>query len=149
MLSTLKEIGGSPLQIQFFRPLVIAYLICNEDYHLKNISLLHSEPIKLTPAYDFLNTVIHVRSGTSMALSFYKDKEPKYFEQMANGYFSRQDFLDLAVDANLSLAAAKLAIKQILSKTGSIFELIESSYLPQNMKAEYVETVNQRITFLV
>lgn len=148
VLSTLKGFGGSPLQIQFFKPLIIAYLICNEDYHLKNISLLHTNPVKLTPAYDFLNTVIHTKSGTSMALNFYKNKQAKYFEKMANGYYSKQDFLDLAVDTNLSITAAKLAIKKILDKTDIIFELIEASYLPQEMKDEYVETVNQRIVFL-
>jgi serine/threonine-protein kinase HipA len=148
VLSTLKDLGGAPLQIQFFKPLVISYLICNEDYHLKNISLLHTNPVKLTPAYDFLNTVIHTKSGTSMALSFYQDKQPKYFATMANGYYSKQDFLGLALDANLPISAAKLAIKKILDKTDIIFELIKASYLPQEMKDEYIETVNQRIAFL-
>lgn len=149
VLVKLKEIGGSPLQLQFFKSLVISYLICNEDHHLKNISILHTNPVRLTPAYDFLNTMIITKSGTSMALNFYKDKLPKYFEQMCNGYFSKQDFLDLASDSGLSIAAAKLSIKKLISKQDEVLKLIKSSFLPDDKKDEYTKTFKQRIAFMI
>src|SRR5690606_24498406 len=65
--------------MELFKRIVTAYAIGNEDFHLKNISILHTNPIKMTPSYDNLNTLIHVASDTPMALKFYPDKEPSYF----------------------------------------------------------------------
>lgn len=148
VLIKLKELGGSALQIQFFRSLVASYLIGNEDHHLKNISIFHSKPVTLTPAYDFLNTMIITNSGTSMALNFYQDKQPEYFEQMGNGYFSKQDFLDLATESGLSIAAAKLEITKMLDKKNDVIKLIKSSFLPDEKKDDYAKTFKQRLAFM-
>jgi hypothetical protein len=88
------------------------------------------------------------KSNESMALNFYKDKQPKYFEKMGNGFFSKEDFLDLATDSGLSIAAAKLAIKKILDKKEDVLRLIKSSFLPNEHKHEYIKTFEQKIAFM-
>lgn len=49
----------------FYRQVVFNYLICNADAHLKNFSLVEYIPgdYRLSPAYDLLNTTLHIPSG--------------------------------------------------------------------------------------
>lgn len=46
----------------FFKQVVVSYLLCNGDAHLKNFSLLEDAlgQMRLSPAYDMMNTRLHV-----------------------------------------------------------------------------------------
>lgn len=64
-----------PALDEFFRLTLFNYLVSNGDAHLKNFSLyrLPSGAYRLTPAYDLLNTALHVNDGNGLALSLFED----------------------------------------------------------------------------
>lgn len=147
-LLKLADLGGVILARELYRRIIAAYLIGNEDYHLKNISLLHRQPIIMTPAYDYLNTLLHTQSGTSMALRFYPDKDPTYFTEMGNGHYSGGDFLELANAAGLPSGLAVRDLQDLLDRSGAFDMLIEASALPDEMKVRYRAIVEERRQFL-
>ena len=58
-------------KLKFFRIVVFNYLTCNDDAHLKNFSLMSPDgrDYRLTPAYDLLNTHLHLTNPHIFALS--------------------------------------------------------------------------------
>ena len=58
-------------KLKFFRLVVFNYLTCNDDAHLKNFSLMSADgkDYRLTPAYDLLNTSLHLTNPHIFALS--------------------------------------------------------------------------------
>ena len=58
-------------KLKFFRVVVFNYLTCNDDAHLKNFSLMSADgrDYRLTPAYDLLNTQLHLTNPHIFALS--------------------------------------------------------------------------------
>lgn len=47
---------------RFFELVVFNYIYANGDAHLKNFSLIRQgEDFRLTPAYDLLNTALHIQ----------------------------------------------------------------------------------------
>lgn len=58
-------------KLKFFRLVVFNYLTCNDDAHLKNFSLMSIDgtDYRLTPAYDLLNTQLHLTNPHIFALT--------------------------------------------------------------------------------
>ena len=58
-------------KLKFFRLVVFNYLTCNDDAHLKNFSLMSiaGADFRLTPAYDLLNTQLHLTNPHIFALT--------------------------------------------------------------------------------
>lgn len=58
-------------KLKFFRLVVFNYLTCNDDAHLKNFSLMSIDgtDYRLTPAYDLLNTHLHLTNPHIFALT--------------------------------------------------------------------------------
>ena len=58
-------------KLKFFRVVVFNYLTSNDDAHLKNFSLMSADgrDYRLTPAYDLLNTYLHLTNPHIFALS--------------------------------------------------------------------------------
>ncbi len=136
------------IAMELFKRIVAAYAIGNEDFHLKNISILHTNPIKMTPSYDNLNTLIHITSDTPMALKFYPNKEPSYFAEMGNGYYSGGDFIELAVNSGLPKALATKIVNDTIERCHAGLALIERSPLPDDIKRQYQHVIRERLGFL-
>ena len=54
---------------EIFDLIIFNFLICNGDAHLKNFSVLETESgdFRLSPAYDLINTKLHVATGYSLS----------------------------------------------------------------------------------
>lgn len=67
-----KHVSAAMVEkLKFFRIVVFNYLTCNDDAHLKNFSLMsaNGRDYRLTPAYDLLNTQLHLTNPHIFALS--------------------------------------------------------------------------------
>ena len=67
-----KHVSAAMVEkLKFFRIVVFNYLTCNDDAHLKNFSLMSADgrDYRLTPAYDLLNTHLHLTNPHIFALS--------------------------------------------------------------------------------
>ena len=71
-----RGVTAVPLGLdEFFRLTLFNYLVSNGDAHLKNFSRyrLPNGEYQLTPAYDLLNTALHVNDGNGLALDLFAD----------------------------------------------------------------------------
>lgn len=84
---------AAPIEIlKFFRVVVFNYLILNDDAHLKNFSLMNrgDGEYHLTPAYDLINTSIHLYEPRIFALDKGLFREGMHFDDTHT--ISRKNF---------------------------------------------------------
>ena len=132
---------------RFFELLVFNYIYANGDAHLKNFSLiLDGQDYRLAPAYDLLNTCIHV-NGDDFGLDGGLASEIEKSDVMhRTGHPCRLDFERFGVKIGL----VKKRIDRILNRyTGFPDEaksLVGHSFLSDKMKRNYIRIVNERIS---
>ncbi|GAA3984230.1 HipA domain-containing protein [Hymenobacter antarcticus] len=130
----------------FFRLTLFNYLVSNGDAHLKNYSL-HRRPetgeYHLTPAYDLLNTALHVSDGNGLALDLFADGyETASFA--ANGFLAYDDFLELGIRIGLPPSRVRRLLADIVSHEPAIENLLEKSLLPAELREQYANTLASR-----
>lgn len=74
MFAVLRNYSSHPIedQLKLWNICIFNYLIGNTDNHIKNLSLLYSENLKvlkLAPAYDIVSTIVYEGSTDYMAIS--------------------------------------------------------------------------------
>lgn len=113
------------------------FLVGNEDMHVKNFSVIRQDDVvKLTPAYDLVNSTLIMHSKEEMALPLNGKKSN----------FKRADFIDYFGKEKLGLTQA--FIEEILFNLQEVIpqwkELIAISFLTKESKDEYMRIVEQR-----
>ena len=118
-----------------FRLLVCAFWTGNGALHLKNISLLRRVDgvYVLSPAYDVLCTRLVIHDDV-LALSVGGNKKN----------ITRKQWLALAKACQLPERAAVRVLAETANAEGDALELVRSSYLPAEMKAQYAAMLTQR-----
>lgn len=132
---------------RFFELVVFNYIYANGDAHLKNFSIiLNGKDYRLAPAYDLLNTGLHISGddfGLDEGLSYIIEKSD-IMEQ--TGHPCRLDFERFGVKIGL----VKKRIDKILDKYVVFPEnadhLVNKSFLSKKAKRNYVRIVNERIS---
>lgn len=123
--------------LKFFRIIVFNYLTLNEDAHLKNFSLINrgDGEYRLAPAYDLINTDLHLREHRIFALDKGLFKEGMQLSDVKS--IGRKDFEEFGsrIGLNAHLVAREIdrfATQQSLAKT-----LIDRSFLSDKLKNDY------------
>jgi serine/threonine-protein kinase HipA len=132
---------------RFYELVVFNYIYANGDAHLKNFSLiLDGNDYRLAPAYDLLNTSLHV-NGDDFGLD--KGLSPeieKSYVMERTGHPCRLDFERFG--NKIGLVERRMA--KILDKYAALPEaakcLIGQSFLPEKAKRNYIRIVNERIS---
>lgn len=130
----------------FFKRIVLNYLISNGDAHLKNFSL-YSEYVgndyRLTPNYDILNTRFHINETFGdMALELL-DTYTKSYE--AVGYYTYNDFYQFSKLIGISDIRFKKFFKFINETQDKVIDLINRSFLSEKAKVYYLENYMDRL----
>ena len=125
---------------KLFTLIVFNYLFSNGDAHLKNFSLIETQQgdFKLSPAYDLLNTKIHIEDA-DFAL-----KEGILPKSISKGKVIDQ----LMVMGEKAGMTEKLIIKvlqNLTSKEDQVEDLIEKSYLSEKLKRNYLQSYQRRL----
>ena len=129
-------------RIKLFRIILINFLIGNEDMHLKNFSLItRREIIELSPAYDFLNTTIALASPQEEIALPLRGKKRKLNRTLLVEYFGRQR---LALNRNL----ISKVLGEIEAAVPKWQELIEHSFLSDELKSNYIMLLDSRCTLI-
>lgn len=135
---------------KFFELVVFNYIYANGDDHLKNFSLiLQGEDYRLAPAYDLLNTCLHVQGddlGLDGGLSPNIVKSDIY-EQ--TGHPCRLDFERFAERIGIATPRAKKILDKYVSLPEKSIELINQSLLTDKLKRKYIRIVSERIARFV
>lgn len=135
-----------PQMEQFFRMVVFDYLFANEDAHMKNFSLVNrGGEYFLAPAYDLINTCIHIQSesdlGLKDGLSTDIEKSDVYDK---TGHPCRLDFDRFAERIELPKKRAYMVLNQFMEIPQKVFSLIDNSFLNDKMKRSYKRVIEER-----
>ena len=118
---------------RFFQLVIFNFLFGNGDAHLKNFSLLEtqSDRYRLSPAYDLLNTSLHVRD-TDFALS-----EGLFANQKTDPNPERPDFITFGTTIDLSLDRATHLLLPFQRRQSEVEALIARSFLDRAAQNAY------------
>ena len=136
---------------RFFTLVLYNYLIHNGDAHLKNFSLYRKTRTKsmlqLTPAYDLLNTRLHLPSESAMALSLFKDDyQTKSFKQ--NGFYARDDFVEFGRKLSIPEKRVCRILDSVTKESTAVGELIGRSFLEKDQARHYCDLLADRVRAL-
>lgn len=137
-----------PTLEDFYKRILLNYLIGNGDAHLKNFSLYRKagrEDWSITPNYDLLYTRYHVPQEFGyMGLDLFEgDIETQSFGAM--GYYTLEDFEKFAEIIGMKDNRLIKIFDSILKNTPAVIELIEESFLSEEGKQEYKKNYLTRL----
>lgn len=129
----------------FFKRILLNYLICNGDAHLKNFSL-YSIPDKsdfmLTPNYDILNTRYHIKNESSdVAMELFDKTTPEF---NAIGFYSQADFIELLKQMGIHENRYKI-ILTLAAHLDKIEKYVENSFMSPKGKEYYFNSYKERL----
>jgi serine/threonine-protein kinase HipA len=124
---------------RLFKIVLFNYLIGNEDMHLKNYSvILRNGKVELSPAYDLLNTSIVLQGEfEEIALTLKGGKSNLNYDVLVN-YFGKER-------CGLTDKIIEKMVDTIRKALSSWFELIDISFLSDEMKDKYMSFLQKRI----
>jgi serine/threonine-protein kinase HipA len=132
---------------RFFTLVAFNYLIHNGDAHLKNFSLIRNEATgeyNLAPAYDLLNTRLHLPQETITALELFKDDfETESYRATAS--YAYDDFVVFARRLGLVEKRSRRILEKLITSQEAVFTLIDCSMLPEDAKKQYKNHVADRV----
>jgi serine/threonine-protein kinase HipA len=135
---------------KYFTLVMFNYLFCNGDAHLKNFALLETEQgdFTLSPAYDLLNTRIHV-SDTDFAFKkgLFADGSRSDLWRIT-GNPTKADFEKFG--AAIGIRAARIAklLAPFLIRQQKVVRLVANSFLSYPVKKAYLIYYNQKLNLL-
>lgn len=134
--------------LKFFRLVVFNYLILNDDAHLKNFSLINrgDGEYRLAPAYDLINTSLHLYEPRIFALDKGLFREGMIMTDTHTVY--RADFEEFGRRIGLSPRLVKRELDGFSSEQPLTKELISRSFLSDKLKRYYWQSFNYRRTTL-
>ena len=132
----IKQYSAAPLLdvVNFWEMVVFSWLTGNADMHLKNFSLYRpADNYMLTPAYDLLSTsIVMPEDDEELALTL-NGKRKK---------IKRADFEKAMRDSGMDEKAIENLFKKFAKTLPKWYALIEESFLPKDMMADYREKLN-------
>ncbi len=136
---------------KYFERIIFNYLFCNGDAHLRNFSVqqLPSGDHVLTPAYDLVNTRLHIINDSAMALKnglFENDYNTESFEK--NGYFAFDDFFEFGMKIELIEKRLRRILDKFRAENSKVKHLISRSFLTENSKKIYYNLYIDRLKAL-
>lgn len=136
-----------PQMEQFFRMVVFNYLFGNEDAHMKNFSLVNKGgEYFLAPAYDLINTCVHIQSNSDLGLLGGLSPDIEKSEAYEKtGHPCRLDFERFAERIGLPMKRADMILDMYMELPQETLVLINRSFLNDKMKRSYKRVIEERI----
>jgi len=150
--------GKASVVFDFFCRVVHAYIIGNDDMHLKNISLqkfpentgLYYD--RLTPNYDslFTNVFDNVPASDFLALDLLEDEKNGIFSKVYEkyGFYTGYDFKVFGKTLGLREKPVTTFINTVRKKESLLVDLVSCSSMPDAMKNKAGLMISQRMKAL-
>ena len=124
------------LKQDFFRRIFVAYLLGNNDLHLRNFGILRPEvdPDTLAPIYDYVSVAPYKDYITDqMALPLLELEEGG--DEQSNGFtayskYTGYDFIQFGTAIGLKLKMTEKLMDDILKKIPVILDMYKKSFIP-------------------
>ena len=127
----------------FFKRVLFCYVTGNEDMHLKNFSLITKNgKTTLTPIYDFLNSSIVIKNPEEEIALTLKGKKSN---------LKATDFIDYYAKERLQLNEKTVVtiLEQMENAIPKWKELLEISFLSDEMKEKYLELLKYKLNLFL
>lgn len=148
----IKEyVGAWQIEMEkYYRLVIFNYLFSNGDAHLKNFSLLETinGDYVLSPAYDLLNTKIHVSEESPFALDDDLFKEWNWSNcriQNPDHYPCKEDFIEFGKTIRIKESRVIKLLEPFLKELPEVEALINRSYLDNETKILYKKHYKERL----
>lgn len=121
----------------FFELVLFSWLTGNNDMHLKNISLYEAaDGIRLTPAYDLLNSVIiNPKDDEELALTLNGRKKR----------LRKDDFIQPAISLGIERVVVERLINKYFKLLPKFEDVIQKSFLSVELKERYSDLLRERL----
>lgn len=136
---------------KYFSLVVFNFLLSNGDAHLKNFSLLESSKgdYLLSPAYDLVNTKMHVDdSDFALNKGLFADGF-KSTEYKKSGHPSKIDFTEFAKRIGVTEGRVEKILNPFLKKQPFLEILVNRSFLSDANKRGYLLIYNTKRNYLI
>lgn len=132
---------------RFFTLVVFNYLFSNGDAHLKNFSLQATSngDYVLTPAYDLLNTSIHIDDDDFALQEGLLPKAAYSDVYERTGHPCQDDFMTFAERIGVLPKKATAIISLFATEQPKVYELIDRSFLDDKVKRMYKQSYQERL----
>jgi serine/threonine-protein kinase HipA len=123
----------------FYEYVLFSFLTGNADMHLKNFSLLETaekDKYTLSPAYDMLSTALVNKKDTEELALTLNGKKSK---------LTYNDFLEAYKTNQLTKKLLDKTLENFYYCSLEMKEVVYKSFLPEDMKSEYVELLNSKM----
>lgn len=153
----IKSIDTSlPFKRELFKRIMYAYLLGNNDLHLRNFGIImpNEEKNKIAPIYDFISTAPYLDtfSDCFMALPLLKIEEND--NDLAPGFNTKYgqyigyDFIAFGKGIGLNSKLTIKIISDAVKKKNIVIDTIESSFMSIERQKEIIRCFSQRLNCL-
>lgn len=130
-------------KMRFFQLVLFNFVTLNDDAHLKNFSLIHRDgEYRLSPAYDLMNTSLHLAEPRLFALDKGLFKEGMTMSDTHT--VDRTDFIEFGRRIGLTDRIINRQIDFFASEHTKAEELIAASFLSEKLQQLYLAGMRQR-----
>lgn len=140
MADIIKQyVSASSVEVlKFFRLVIFNFLFSNGDAHAKNFSLLEtpSGDFILAPAYDLLNTRLHIFDDHVFALQRGLFKENTLNGN--DGAVTGKEFIEFGIRIGIPPKRVHKELISFCQKAEQVQDLVEKSFLPNQLKKQYL-----------
>jgi serine/threonine-protein kinase HipA len=149
-----EHVGAWKIEMEkFFSLIVFNFLFSNGDAHLKNFSLLETKngDYVLSPAYDLLDTRIHVEEEGFFALDDELFKEWHWSDCRINNndhHPCKEDLIHFGKTIEINEKRINKILEPFLTKQKKVEVMIKNSFLDEDTKSEYLTHYYDRLKML-
>lgn len=128
--------------VNYFDLILFNFVFANGDAHVKNFSVIQTSQgdYRLAPAYDLINTLLHIPNGEIFALR--KGLYSGWNREMGA---SGADFLEFGRRIGLEEKAVRTEIDRFCADYSDVDRLIRNSFLSDELKESYSEIYRVRV----
>ena len=155
MAKLIREyVGAWKIEMEkFYNLIVFNFLFSNGDAHLKNFSLLETAngDFVLSPAYDLMDTRIHVEEDGFFALDDELFEEWHWSDCRINNdrhHPCKDDFIDFGKNIGINENRVNKLLEPFLIRQINVEDLVRKSFLNDDTKSEYLDHYNERLNML-
>ena len=129
--------------LRFLRLVLFNFISLNDDAHLKNFSLINTGyEYRLTPAYDLINTSLHLVNHRIFALDKGLFKEGMQFSDVRQ--VCRKDFEEFGHRIGLNDKTVQRELDFFAAVHPEAEQLIDRSFLSEELKKQYRSSLDYR-----
>ena len=139
IINEYSSISGAD-KVEFFLRVLVSFVTGNSDMHLKNFSLIETEPgnrkFVLSPAYDLLPVnIVNPEDDEELALTLNGKKNN----------INRRDFMVLAEKCKMPSMVAERLIERTVNLLSEFIKLTKQSEMPEDLQEEFIELMKARV----